>query len=79
MPLGFDYFITLNNIFRLETDTNDLVAVEKKIEVPESQEESKSVSELLDVLTEIKDCKDTCLFEPNFHPCPWCSGKLLTV
>lgn len=41
--------------------------------------EEKNISEILDLLTEIKDCKDTCTFEPNFHPCPWCSGKLITV
>ncbi|XP_066595608.1 golgin subfamily A member 2-like isoform X2 [Prorops nasuta] len=38
-----------------------------------------TASQILDLLTEIKDCKDTCVLEPNFHPCPWCSGKLITV
>jgi len=41
--------------------------------------EDKTASEILDLLTEIKDCKDTCIIEPNFHPCPWCSGRLITV
>lgn len=41
--------------------------------------EDKTASEILDVLTEIKDCKDACIIEPNFHPCPWCSGRLITV
>lgn len=41
--------------------------------------EDKTTSEILDLLTEIKDCKDTCTIEPNFHPCPWCSGRLITV
>ncbi|XP_020294016.1 golgin subfamily A member 2-like [Pseudomyrmex gracilis] len=40
--------------------------------------EDKTTSEILDLLTEIKDCKDVCT-ESNFHPCPWCSGKLITV
>ncbi|XP_076638697.1 golgin subfamily A member 2 [Colletes latitarsis] len=62
-----------------EMNSNDSVVAEKTKEATESQTDNKSVSELLDVLTEIKDCKDCSLFEPNFHPCPWCSGKLLTV
>ena len=62
-----------------ETDVNDVVVARRKKEEVELEMENKSVSELLDILTEIKDCKDSCLFEPNFHPCPWCSGKLLTV
>lgn len=41
--------------------------------------EDKTASEILDVLSEIKDCKDACIIEPNFHPCPWCSGRLITV
>ncbi|KAL0114546.1 hypothetical protein PUN28_011681 [Cardiocondyla obscurior] len=41
--------------------------------------EDKTASDILDLLTEIKDCKDACITEPNFHPCPWCSGKLITV
>ncbi|CAL1676309.1 unnamed protein product [Lasius platythorax] len=41
--------------------------------------EDKTASEILDLLTEIKDCKDACTIEPNFHPCPWCSGRLITV
>ncbi|XP_015108705.1 golgin subfamily A member 2 [Diachasma alloeum] len=40
---------------------------------------SETTSKILDLLTEIKDCKDTCSLEPNFHPCLWCSGKLITV
>ncbi|KAJ8679773.1 hypothetical protein QAD02_015560 [Eretmocerus hayati] len=40
-------------------------------------EETKS--RILDLLTNIKDCNSSCLLEPNFHPCPWCSGKLITV
>lgn len=41
--------------------------------------ENKTASEILDLLTEIKDCKDVCTLEPNFHLCPWCSGRLITV
>ncbi|XP_071631430.1 golgin subfamily A member 2 [Temnothorax longispinosus] len=41
--------------------------------------EDKTASDILDLLTEIKDCKDACITEPNFHPCPWCSGRLITV
>nr|XP_031831439.1 golgin subfamily A member 2-like isoform X1 [Nomia melanderi] len=65
------------HIIQSEVDGNDISAKTK--EKKESKIENKSVSELLDILTEIKDCKDSCLFQPNFHPCPWCSGKLLTV
>lgn len=61
------------------TGSSDSVTIKRKEEVIDPRVENKSVSELLDVLTEIKDCKDSCMFEPNFHPCPWCSGKLLTV
>jgi len=42
-------------------------------------EKEETTSKILDLLTEIKDCKDTCTLEPTFHPCPWCSGKLITV
>ncbi|XP_078034982.1 golgin subfamily A member 2 [Augochlora pura] len=58
-----------------EMTANDVVSTQKTNE----SETEHGVSEILDILTEIKDCKDSCLFEPNFHPCPWCSGKLLTV
>lgn len=72
--------LELNKIdYFSETDSNDSINLKKEKEVTDSQIENKSVLELLDVLTEIKDCKDSCMFEPNFHPCPWCSGKLITV
>ncbi|XP_025154179.1 golgin subfamily A member 2 isoform X2 [Harpegnathos saltator] len=41
--------------------------------------EDKTTSQILDLLTEIKDCKDIYITGPDFHPCPWCSGKLITV
>ncbi|XP_035743537.1 golgin subfamily A member 2-like [Vespa mandarinia] len=41
--------------------------------------DDETTSQILDLLTEIKDCKDTCIVASNFHPCPWCSGKLITV
>lgn len=41
--------------------------------------DDKTKSEILDLLTEIKDCKDSCIFTSNYHPCPACSGKLITV
>ncbi|XP_076164834.1 golgin subfamily A member 2 isoform X1 [Ptiloglossa arizonensis] len=66
-------------LIQTEVNSNDFVATERKKEAIVSQTDNQSVSELLDVLTEIKDCKDSCFFEPNYHPCPWCSGKLLTV
>ncbi|XP_076657436.1 golgin subfamily A member 2 isoform X2 [Halictus rubicundus] len=64
------------HIPQTEMGANDIVSAKK---TKESVTENKSVSDLLDILTDIKDCKDSCLFEPNFHPCPWCSGKLITV
>nr|XP_034177776.1 golgin subfamily A member 2-like isoform X1 [Osmia lignaria] len=67
-------------LIETETDSsNDTVTTMKSKETVDKQIENKNISEILDVLTDIKDCKDSCLFEPNFHPCPWCSGKLLTV
>ncbi|CAL7950860.1 unnamed protein product [Xylocopa violacea] len=66
-------------LIETEMSSNDLGTLKRKNETTDKQIENKSVSELLDILTEIKDCKDSCMFEPNFHPCPWCSGKLLTV
>ncbi|XP_006608625.1 golgin subfamily A member 2-like [Apis dorsata] len=68
-----------NRLIETEMDSNDSLILETKKEIIDSQIENKNVSELLDVLTEIKDCKDSCIFESNFHLCPWCSGKLLTV
>ncbi|KAG7196807.1 hypothetical protein KM043_016920 [Ampulex compressa] len=41
--------------------------------------EDTSTNMLLDLLRDIKDCKDMHMLDPNFHPCPWCSGKLITV
>ncbi|CAL7950861.1 unnamed protein product [Xylocopa violacea] len=66
-------------LIETEMSSNDLGTLKRKNETTDKQIENKSVSELLDILTEIKDCKDSCMFEPNFHPCPWCSGKLLTI
>ncbi|CAK9822282.1 Golgin subfamily A member 2 [Anthophora retusa] len=68
-----------SNGMETEVDSNNFVTQKRKNETIDPQIKSKSVSELLDVLTEIKDCKDSCMFDPNFYPCPWCSGKLLTV
>ncbi|CAK9807895.1 Golgin subfamily A member 2 [Anthophora plagiata] len=68
-----------SNGMETEVDSNNFVVQKRKNETIDPQIKSKSVSELLDVLTEIKDCKDSCMFDPNFYPCPWCSGKLLTV
>ena len=43
-------------------------------------------SEIMKILKQINEfqslndtCQDSCMSEPNFHPCPWCSGKLETV
>lgn len=52
---------------------------EKQEDEEPSLIKDKTTSEILDLLTEIKDCKDTCITEPNFHPCPWCSGRLMTI
>ncbi|XP_033227571.1 golgin subfamily A member 2 isoform X4 [Belonocnema kinseyi] len=41
--------------------------------------EDEAASQILDLLSEIKDCNDSCVFEPNSYPCPWCSGELITV
>ncbi|XP_034945665.1 golgin subfamily A member 2-like [Chelonus insularis] len=57
--------------------TNE-VAIEKAQEV-KADEEKETKEKILELLTEIKDCKDNCSLEPNFHPCLWCSGKLITV
>lgn len=67
------------HLIETETDTNNDVSAKKTKGTTDLQTDNKNVSELLDVLTDIKDCKDCSMFEPNFHPCPWCSGKLITV
>ncbi|XP_051166887.1 golgin subfamily A member 2 [Leptopilina boulardi] len=36
-------------------------------------------STVVGLLSEIKDCRGTCTQEPNIHPCPLCSGKLITI
>ncbi|KAF3424943.1 hypothetical protein E2986_09406 [Frieseomelitta varia] len=77
--LSKEYIHSNGTECRVEADSNESIVVKRKKEVIDPQEENKNVSELLDVLTEIKDCKDSCMFELNFHPCPWCSGKLITV
>ncbi|KAK0090113.1 hypothetical protein PV325_002945 [Microctonus aethiopoides] len=61
-----------------EVTENGIVkqTVEEPIKVDIANE---TTSKILELLTEIKDCKDTCSVEPNFHHCLWCSGKLITV
>nr|XP_012145130.1 PREDICTED: golgin subfamily A member 2 [Megachile rotundata] len=66
-------------LIEAETNSNNDGSAEKTKGTTDLQTDNKNVSELLDVLTDIKDCKDCSMFEPNFHPCPWCSGKLITV
>ncbi|KAF7997260.1 hypothetical protein HCN44_005537 [Aphidius gifuensis] len=51
----------------------------KKDEANEPLLKNDTTAKILDLLTEIKDCKDNCSIEPNFHPCLWCSGELITV
>jgi len=66
----------------LFTDTNADAPTLPENEKQDNAEpliEDKTASDILDLLTEIKDCKDICIIEPNFHPCPWCSGRLITV
>ncbi|XP_039308505.1 golgin subfamily A member 2 isoform X2 [Solenopsis invicta] len=60
-----------------DTPTLSENETQKNAEIPLI--EDKTASNILDLLTEIKDCRDTCIIEPNFHPCPWCSGRLITV
>ncbi|XP_012536642.1 golgin subfamily A member 2 [Monomorium pharaonis] len=62
----------------INTDTPTLPENEKQNE-DQPLIEDKTASDILDLLTEIKDCKDACIIEPNFHPCPWCSGRLITI
>lgn len=56
--------------FSIENESNGEILTSKRDE---------TTSQILDLLTEIKDCSNACTTEPNFHPCPWCSGKLITV
>lgn len=70
-------------------DTNCEEENKKDLILPENDKQNNIVvaelsndvttSQILDLLTEIKDCKDSCIFTSNYHPCPWCSGKLITV
>lgn len=78
----------------IATDNTGIYISDHKEEVkdvitPENTQENHNVvseisndettSQIIDLLTEIKDCKDQCTVTSNFHPCPWCSGKLITV
>ncbi|XP_046467621.1 golgin subfamily A member 2 isoform X2 [Neodiprion pinetum] len=69
----------------LSDSTNDGLEASKHVENKTSCQsevvavKDKTTSQILDLLTEIKECKDTCALEPNFHPCPWCSGNLITI
>lgn len=75
------YFHTYVYIFftEINADNSALSENEKQENTELPLIEDKTASEILDVLSEIKDCKDACIIEPNFHPCPWCSGRLITV
>lgn len=72
--LFFTDIHVINPVIPNDNDAND-----EQENVEPQLIEDKTTSQILDLLTEIKDCKDICITEPNFHPCPWCSGKLITV
>ncbi|XP_014206904.1 golgin subfamily A member 2 [Copidosoma floridanum] len=57
-----------------ESESNAIEVIEGNA----NNQTDPTTSKILDLLAEIKDC-NTCILEPNFHPCPWCSGKLITV
>lgn len=63
-------------------ETKDVITPENTKEnhnVVSEISNDETTSQIIDLLTEIKDCKDQCTVTSNFHPCPWCSGKLITV
>lgn len=47
-------------------------------ESKDENEGKETAEKIIELLSEIKTCS---LVQPseNFHPCPWCSGKLITV
>ncbi|KAL7300872.1 hypothetical protein TKK_0006427 [Trichogramma kaykai] len=63
-----------------EIDPNKIKIIEGQLNKVDmsSNLPDDTTSQIMDLLTEIKDC-NTCVLEPNFQPCPCCSGKLITV
>ncbi|XP_044595616.1 golgin subfamily A member 2-like isoform X2 [Cotesia glomerata] len=68
-----------------ETETIDkLNAVTEKLEAKHLDQlmlskKSETTEKIIDLMKHITDCQDPCTLEQNFHPCLWCSGKLITV
>ncbi|KAK2582590.1 hypothetical protein KPH14_004878 [Odynerus spinipes] len=65
-----------------EEEKQDLIKSEndkQNNDIVTEMSNDETTSQILDLLTEIKDCKDSCIFTSNYHACPWCSGKLITV
>ncbi|XP_074111819.1 uncharacterized protein LOC141535662 isoform X2 [Cotesia typhae] len=68
-----------------ETETIDkLDAVTEKLEAKHLDQlmlskKSETTEKIIDLMKHITDCQDPCTLEQNFHPCLWCSGKLITV
>lgn len=64
------------------TNTDRAVEVKNGVGNHEGGKDEKEVQEtaekIIELLSEIKTCN---LVQPleSFHPCPWCSGKLITV
>ncbi|XP_058795718.1 golgin subfamily A member 2 isoform X2 [Phymastichus coffea] len=64
-----------------DSETNNIEIIQGHVnKIDEAMNQTdKTTSQILDLLTEIKDCNNSCIMKPNFHPCPCCSGKLITV
>ncbi|CAG5096941.1 Similar to Golga2: Golgin subfamily A member 2 (Mus musculus), partial [Cotesia congregata] len=63
---------------------NKLNAVTEKLEAKHLDQlmlskKSETTEKIIDLMKHITDCQDPCTLEQNFHPCLWCSGKLITV
>lgn len=82
-----NYHFSPSNCFTLLTVGEDAVTnipngtIEEIVEPPlESEKKQGTAKKIMDLLTEIET---TNLVEKpvldNFHPCPVCSGRLLTV
>lgn len=64
-----------------ESESNNIEVIDGHVNKTDDtmHQTDKTTSQILDLLTEIKGCNNSCIMEPNYHPCPWCSGELITV
>ena len=81
-----DIFSVTNYIFfvaedsqRPENENNHHEIIQENLIETGIDLKDETTSQIVDLLSEIKGCNNDCVLEPNFHPCLWCSGKLINV